>query len=184
MSGEGGGVFPGLVHGTASNPVHGTASNLVRGTASCLVHGTASGFVHGTASGFVRGTAVEVGGRALLLAGPSGCGKSSIALELVSRGARLVADDGVWLRPDPKGPWVQAPRGAGRIEARGLGLLPAPHTSRARLVAVVDLSREEEERLPPDRRVEMGGASLRLLHGSRSPAFAAALHVYLLSHAE
>lgn len=135
-------------------------------------------------TGFVRGAAVELGGRAILLTGPSGCGKSTLALELVSRGARLVADDGVWLRPDPEGPVVQAPRGAGRIEVRGLGLIPAPHAPRARLVAVVDLSRREEERLPPERVVEMGGAALRLLHGSRNPAFAAALHVYLLAHAE
>ena len=134
--------------------------------------------------GFVRGTAVELGGRALLITGPSGCGKSALALELVSRGARLVADDGVWLRPDPKGPVVQAPRGAGRLEARGVGLIPAPHCARARLVAVVDLSRVEEDRLPPERRTTLGGASLRLLHGSRNPSFAAALHVYLLSHAE
>jgi HPr kinase/phosphorylase len=127
---------------------------------------------------------VAAAGRALLLTGPSGSGKSSLALDLISRGARLVADDGVWLRPDPDGPVVEAPRGAGRIEVRGMGLIPAPHAPRARLVAVVDLSREEEERLPPERGVTMGGAALRLLHGSRSPSFAAALHVYLLSHAE
>lgn len=135
-------------------------------------------------AGFVRGTAVELDGRALLLTGPSGCGKSALALELVSRGARLVADDGVWLRPEPKGPVVQAPRGAGRIEARGMGLIRAPHTPRARLVAVVDLSRTEEERLPPERRTRMGDASLRLFHGSRNPAFAAALYTYLFCHAE
>lgn len=133
---------------------------------------------------FLRGTAVESGGRALLLRGPSGSGKSTLALEMISRGARLVSDDALWLRPGPGGPWVHAPRGAGRIEARGVGLLRVSHCARARLVAVVDLGEEEHERLPPERRVEIGGASLRLLHGSRNASFAAALLVYLLSHAE
>lgn len=134
---------------------------------------------------FARGTAVAVGGRALLLTGPSGAGKSSLALEMIARGARLVADDGVWVEPGPDGPWAVAPATAdGRIEARGLGILRAPATPRARLVAVVDLAQEERERLPPERRVTLGGASLRLLHGVRNPTFAAALLVYLLCDAE
>ena len=134
---------------------------------------------------FERGTAVAARGRALLIVGPSGAGKSSLALELVSRGARLVADDGVLVEPGPNGPWVSAPPGAGgRIEARGVGILRAPRAPRARLVALVDLSREEEHRLPPERRVAFHGASVRLFHGVRSPPFAAALLLYLLHDAE
>lgn len=41
----------------------------------------------------LHASAVEVGGRALLLVGRSGAGKSSVALQLVDRGARLLADD-------------------------------------------------------------------------------------------
>lgn len=134
---------------------------------------------------FARGTAVAVGGRALLLTGPSGSGKSSLALDMIARGALLVADDGVWIEPGLEGPWVVAPATAdGRIEARRLGILRAPATPRARLVGVVDLSREERERLPPERRVTLGGVSLRLFHGVGNPSFAAALLVYLLRDAE
>ena len=89
------------------------------------------------------------------------------------------------VEPAPDGPWAVAPAAAGgRIEARGLGLLRAPATPRARLVAVVDLAQQERERLPPERRVTLGGASLRLLHGVGDPSFAAALLVYLLCDAE
>ena len=132
---------------------------------------------------FARGTAVAAGGRAALIVGPSGAGKSSLALEAIARGAALVADDAVWLRPGPGGPWVHAPDGAGRIEARGVGLLRAPWAPRARLVAVVDLGRRETERLPPERHVAVLGVELRLLHGSRNPSFAAALLLYLVHHA-
>ena len=41
----------------------------------------------------VHGVCVEVFGTGLLLTGPSGVGKSELALALVSRGHRLIADD-------------------------------------------------------------------------------------------
>lgn len=133
----------------------------------------------------VRGTAVAVGGRALLITGPSGAGKSSLALEMISRGAALVADDLVALSEGPDGLMACAPsvmRGA--IEARGLGLIRAPSEASARLVAVVDLSRRECARLPPRRVTHVEGHALRLFHQPATPSFAAALHVYLLGHAD
>ena len=143
----------------------------------------ASGVPPGLA--FERGTAVAVGGRAVLIVGPSGAGKSSLALELISRGAALVADDGVLVEPSPEGPRLSAPEATrGLIEARGVGILRVPHAPAARLCAIVDLGREEAERLPPERRVAFHGAALRLLHGVRSPSFAAALHLYLQGNAD
>jgi len=41
----------------------------------------------------MHGSLVDVYGVGLLLTGPSGIGKSEIALDLVERGHRLVADD-------------------------------------------------------------------------------------------
>ena len=96
-----------------------------------------------------------------------------------------MADDGVLVEAAPDGPRLSAPPATrGLIEARGLGILRVPHAPAARLRAVVDLGREETERLPPPRRMAFHGASLRLLHGVRSPSFAAALHLYLLSDAD
>jgi HPr kinase/phosphorylase len=86
----------------------------------------------------VHGALVEVLGIGVLLLGPSGVGKSEIALELVQRGHRLVADDVVRVRPqtdDPTGRRAGAPTWlVGRapelirhyMEVRGIGLLHIP----------------------------------------------------------
>ena len=51
----------------------------------------------------IHGALVDVGGVGVLLLGPSGVGKSECALELVSRGHRLVADDVVEFEAGPEG---------------------------------------------------------------------------------
>jgi HPr kinase/phosphorylase len=68
---------------------------------------------------------LEVG---VLLLGPSGIGKSECALELVSRGHRLVADDVVRIRRTPDGRLVgSAPEMIRHyMEIRGIGLLFIP----------------------------------------------------------
>lgn len=98
----------------------------------------------------IHGTAVAIGARACLILGPSGAGKSSLALDLMARGAGLVADDRVVLSADAGGLTVAAPPSlAGWIEWRGVGLLevPRPHPA-ARLALVVDLGEMPSERLP------------------------------------
>ena len=49
----------------------------------------------------VHGALLEVHGVGTALLGPSGVGKSECALELLSRGHRLVADDVIELTPEP-----------------------------------------------------------------------------------
>ena len=63
-------------------------------------------------------------GLGVLLQAPAGAGKSSLALELVSRGAALVADDAVDLAPGPEGRVVgSSPHGLGEfIFIRGGGV--------------------------------------------------------------
>ena len=76
----------------------------------------------------VHGTLVEVLGIGVLIRGPSGIGKSEAALELVTRGHRLVADDVVRLREGPGG----RPSGSSpplirhHLEIRGIGILYVP----------------------------------------------------------
>lgn len=72
----------------------------------------------------VHGTLVDVYGVGLLLSGRSGIGKSEIALDLVERGHRLVADDVVHLRRQRRVLMAEANRLLGfNIEVRGIGIL-------------------------------------------------------------
>lgn len=116
---------------------------------------------------------------ALLILGPSGSGKSALALELISRGAVLVADDRVALRREGARLLASAPeRISGLIEARGVGLLRLPALAAAEVAAVADLRRAEPHRLPPLRRVRLCGVALpRLLcaGAAGAPGTAAAL---------
>ena len=128
-------------------------------------------------TGPIHASAVAVEGRGLLILGASGSGKSSLALELMALGADLVADDRVAVTPDPGGgpPRLDPPPAlAGRIEARGIGILAAPWVS-ARAVMAVDLDRIETARLPEPREIVIAGASLPCLSKVETPAFAAML---------
>jgi HPr kinase/phosphorylase len=76
----------------------------------------------------VHGALLEVHRVGVLLLGRSGIGKSECALELVSRGHRLVADDVVELGTDESGRVVgRSPeRIRHHLEIRGLGILYIP----------------------------------------------------------
>jgi serine kinase of HPr protein (carbohydrate metabolism regulator) len=103
----------------------------------------------------IHGTAIAVGNAGLLLTGPSGSGKSDLALRMIDGGARLVADDLVELVVEAARLCCRAPADApagllGKIEARGVGIVPAPRTTGATplqwLVELVPAA--EVERLP------------------------------------
>ena len=78
-----------------------------------------------TASTSVHGVLIDVTGVGVLILGKSGIGKSEAALELVTRGHRLVADDVVIVRRIS--PTVLRGRSAERLahhlEIRGLGII-------------------------------------------------------------
>lgn len=99
----------------------------------------------------------------LLLRGPSGVGKSGLALCLIDGGAQLVADDRVDLQARD-GKILAGPPSAlaGRIEVRGLGILPVSHQTDVVLGMVVDLVVEGGDipRLPAVRTTNLLGLSL------------------------
>ena len=76
----------------------------------------------------IHGALLDVHGVGILLLGPSGIGKSECALELVSRGHRLVADDVVEVSRGEGGRLTGCAPEAVRhhMEIRGLGILYVP----------------------------------------------------------
>lgn len=98
----------------------------------------------------IHGTAVVLDGYGILFCGPSGVGKSDLALRLLDRGARLIADDRCDLRRRAGRLFASAPAAiAGRLEVRGLGIVEVSAMDEAALDLVVDLvCREDVPRLP------------------------------------
>ena len=103
----------------------------------------------------VHASCVAAGSRGILLLGLSGQGKSDLALRLIDRGARLVADDrcDIWFDRDRL--WCRPPAAlAGKLEVRGMGIVEQPWTAPVPLALAVRLT-ERYERMPPAGQVEM-----------------------------
>lgn len=114
----------------------------------------------------LHGVLIEIFGLGVLLAGRSGVGKSELALEMLARGHRLIADDAAEFERAPDGRVVGRcpPVLYGFLEVRGLGVLhvgrmfgePALRASKA-LDLILRLHAPGDYTDPPDR-----------LHGRRT----------------
>jgi RNase adaptor protein for sRNA GlmZ degradation len=138
----------------------------------------------------VHATCVAIDGAdgplGVLLRGPSGAGKSDLALRLIDRGARLVADDQCELRCQDGAAGARlvarAPASiAGVLEVRGLGIMEVPSLAEAPVALVVDLvDPEEVERLPAAATEEILGLELpRVALNAFEAAAPAKLHLAL-----
>ena len=88
----------------------------------------------------IHASCVCYGGQGLLIRGPSGAGKSDLTIQLIERGAGLVADDLVLVSKQGDQLLAAAPvAGRGLIELRGQGIYKWPHQENAILALVVDL---------------------------------------------
>ena len=124
----------------------------------------------------LHATAVGVCGNGLLILGPSGAGKSHLAIEMLALGADLISDDRVWLRNNGFGLMLHpAEPLAGRIEAKGLGLISCPMTPSVPLEYCLDLSLTSEARLPFALEVTKLGHRVLVLPGGPVVPQAAAL---------
>jgi len=127
-------------------------------------------------------TTVAVAGRGLMIVGPSGSGKSTLALMLMALGARLVADDQTRLWVSRRCPrvWADAPAALPPlIEARGVGLLRVHRSGPVPLVAMADMGKTEDARLPVPRSVDVLGQNVALFHAAENAHFAYAILQYL-----
>jgi serine kinase of HPr protein (carbohydrate metabolism regulator) len=113
-------------------------------------------------------TCDAIDGCGVLLRGPPGSGKSDLALRLIDGGAFLIADDLVALTADGKRLIATLPASAppavrGRIEMRGIGILPVPTIPRAPIRLVVELVPADRlERLPEREHVLLAGIAVPL----------------------
>jgi serine kinase of HPr protein (carbohydrate metabolism regulator) len=96
----------------------------------------------------IHASTVAIGGRAVLIEGPSGSGKSDLALRLIDRGAVLVSDDYTVLTASGNLLFASAPANiGGRMEIRGVGIVPITHVEQAPVALLISLS-GRVERLP------------------------------------
>lgn len=109
--------------------------------------------------------ALRLGGRwrGVLLTGASGSGKSDLALRLLDRGWRLVADDRCVLWRSGDALFARTPDTlAGLMEVRGVGLVAEP-TLRFAEVVLASACDEPPDRLPDPTTVALAGADLPAL---------------------
>lgn len=133
--------------------------------------------IHGTVVAlYVRGQ-----WRGVLIRGRSGSGKSDLALRLMALGARLVVDDQARVWASRGHVYACSPKTIeGRMELRGIGILPFCSLPQTRLCLVIDAADQEPERLPDQAFTEIAGLSvpslsLKLTHPSAPHLVAAAL---------
>jgi len=114
----------------------------------------------------LHSTCVAVGSHGVLLMGESGAGKSDLALRLIDRGAKLVADDQVELTRKGNKVVANAPkRISGLLEVREVGLFKVRPKRNVRILLAVHLVGQEWiERLPYPQMYECLGVSIPRLH--------------------
>ena len=134
--------------------------------------------------GVVHATSVAFAGKGILIGGQSGAGKSSLALQMLALGADLISDDITQVTPMRPAPLLSpAPRIAGHIEARGLGLLALPFVEDVPLHFAIWLLPPETrgERLPSAQEIDLFGAPTHLFTTSLAPHLGSALMLCLRS---
>jgi serine kinase of HPr protein (carbohydrate metabolism regulator) len=106
----------------------------------------------------------------VLILGESGKGKSDLALRLIERGARLVADDRTELFPENGVLMARAPAAlAGLIELRGVGIVAQPFAAQARIALAVELIGPDHAPRMPRKEFYMAPPELALAETARPP---------------
>ena len=100
----------------------------------------------------IHGTAIAIEEKAALIRGASGSGKSDLAYRCIQfaktdpdiKNCMLVTDDRAIITSENKSLLVEPPENiSGKIELRGIGIIPIPYIKRAELKIVIDLVNSE-----------------------------------------
>lgn len=130
----------------------------------------------------LHATTIAYGDAGLLILGPSGSGKSTLAMQLMATGAALVADDRTDLVRTGDDIMAHCPLPlAGRIEARGIGILAAVPGPPVRVAWAVDLGAGDGDRLPQSQSLDVLGVALPLVTTPYRPHLYAALRQLMLN---
>jgi serine kinase of HPr protein (carbohydrate metabolism regulator) len=120
----------------------------------------------------VHATAVLVGADGVLIRGESGAGKTTLALALIERGGRLIADDRLTICALHGRIVASASQATlGMIELRGRGVMSIAHERSAVIRLVADIVDEEElERMPEEHQLTTTIAGIPLPRQPVPPA--------------
>jgi serine kinase of HPr protein (carbohydrate metabolism regulator) len=130
----------------------------------------------------IHASTVAIEGRAVMILGASGAGKSDLALRLIDRGATLVSDDYTEIHRDGTALIASAPATiGGRIEVRGLGIVPTPHVDAVEVALAVRIG-PAVERMPEPAREIFAGVAVPVLPIDPRPASAPLLIELALRH--
>lgn len=100
----------------------------------------------------LHASTVALDGRAVLITGISGSGKSDLALQLIDRGFILVSDDQTIVQKRETRLYASAPPTIrGKLEIRGLGIVPMPVVEDVAVALVVELT-SSVQRFPDESR--------------------------------
>jgi len=110
----------------------------------------------------VHATCICFEGKGILLLGESGSGKSDLALRLIDKGCKLVADDQVILHKENNAIIANSPLNIkGLLEVRGVGIVTMPIEQNIAINLAVVLQKDRNiERLPEPKYYEILGINI------------------------
>ena len=112
----------------------------------------------------IHASSIEISGKGVVILGKSGAGKSSLAIKLVSMGAKLISDDQTHFNLKEDKIIISKPESTPNlIEARGIGLIKAPFVKSATLFCFVKITDLELKRLPYTKKKYCFGKEIKMI---------------------
>ena len=129
----------------------------------------------------LHSSCIAINDKGVLILGQSGSGKSSLALKLITLGARLVSDDKTIVEKQGDRIIAKCPKRLwGLLEARGTGILKLPFDKSTTLNFVVNLNKTEKMRLPFKKNYSLLDVDLKLINNSKADIFAESIYMACL----